>query len=93
MTTKSVFRSGSNQTDTLASYKAADHAAIVLKSTSADGKWIAAYHGVETQGEWFAITKAGEIVASGSKSTVNSALNKNGYTHASMVALGRWVKA
>lgn len=90
---KNIFKSGWNQTETLESYKNSDQAALVLKSTSADGKWIAEFHKVETQGEWFAITKAGEIVASGSKSTVNSVLNKKGYKHDSMVSHGRWIKA
>jgi len=93
MTTNSVFRSGHNQTETLAIYEAADHAAIVLKSTSADGKWIAAHYGLETEGEWFGITKSGEIIASGSKSSVNQKMNKLGYKHDCYVAQNRYILA
>ena len=93
MKKNSVFRSGSNLSEVIASYEAADHAALVLKSTSADGKWIAAHHGVETEGEWFGIKKSGEIIASGSKSTVNSTLHKKGFKHDSMIAQDRWIKA
>jgi hypothetical protein len=93
MTTNSVFRSGHDQSETLASYEAADHAAIVLKSTSADVKWIAAHHGVETEGEWFGITKSGEIIASGSKSSVHQKMNKLGYKHDCYVAQNRYIRA
>jgi hypothetical protein len=93
MTINSVFRSGHDQSENLASYEAADHAAIVLKSASADGKWIAAYHGSETEGEWFGITKSGEIIASGSRSSVNQKMNKLGYKHDCYVAQNRYIRA
>jgi hypothetical protein len=93
MKNNSVFRSGHNQTETLASYEAADHAAIVLKSTSADGKWVAAHHEVEPEGEWFAIKKNGEIIASGSKSAVNQKMSKLGYKHDCYVAQDRYIRA
>jgi len=90
---KTTFHSGHNQTETITNYEASDHAAIVLKSTSAAGKWIADHHEVETKGEWFGITKAGEIIASGSKSSVNQKMNKLGYKHDCYVAQDRYIKA
>lgn len=93
MKNTTVFRSGQNQNETLASYGAADHAALVLKSTSADGKWIAAHHGVRTEAEWFGITKSGEVIATGSKSSVNQKMNKLGYKHDCYVAQDRYLRA
>lgn len=61
-------------------YKESTASVHVLLSSSAHGKWIAALHGKEPTGEWFAITKKGEIVARGTKQAVNRALNNAGYS-------------
>lgn len=68
-----------HQEQTISRYNNSTAKVHVFLSASADGKWIAALHGKETTGEWFAISKAGEIVASGTKQAVNRTLNNAGF--------------